>query len=598
MKTALCIIVEGDSKLEDLKIAIESALPFVDYAYITTNGKEIEKTKEYLQSLGKNVFHSHLDWKDDFSQQRNFNLSQISKDVDYVLLLDSDDELVGGENLQKLIDLSRRKEFDEVFLSYWYGCEFSGEDKRYENLKKVEFYHQREKLVRIGKFYWAGRVHETPVTFDGSDIKHTNLHHLPQDPNPLIPIAVLHRKATRDSFEENEARQKRNRRLLELQLEDERNRKHLDPRTILYLMKIYVESDDRETLIECISLGEEYLELSGWDEERSTAYMLVSNCFLRLGQPERAKQTLLGALDEWPHNKDIYLGLANVSYVMEKYKDMRLYMDLADSVKLDKSTSGNRNLLDLDFKTEILNLRYHLNVSKDLEKAEKAAKKIYEMEPFPENKDQLDLVSDLKLYSDACRNIDHFVQYLADAKMYQDVKNILEVFPIKFRELPFYYKLRNKYAEPKTWGKMEVCYYASFGGPHFEKWDPTSLKDGIGGSETAVIKLAKEWASMGYKVTVYGDPKKEGIYDGVRYLSYTKFNPKDRFNIFIQWRAGFLANKIVSKKFLVDLHDVWSEKDYLEHLNNIDAFIVKSKYHRDLAPNIPDNKFVIISNPL
>ena len=59
-----------------------------------------------------------------------------------------------------------------------------------------------------------------------------------------------------------------------------------------------------------------------------------------------------------------------------------------------------------------------------------------------------------------------------------------------------------------------------------------------------------------------------------------------------------MANKVVSKKFLVDLHDVWSEKDYLEHLDNIDKFLVKSKYHRELAPNIPDSKFTIISNGL
>jgi len=33
-----------------------------------------------------------------------------------------------------------------------------------------------------------------------------------------------------------------------------------------------------------------------------------------------------------------------------------------------------------------------------------------------------------------------------------------------------------------------------------------------------------------------------------------------------------------------------------KELQFIDRFFVKSKYHRNIAPTIPDNKFLIVSN--
>jgi tetratricopeptide (TPR) repeat protein len=594
-RTALCIIVEGDKKLEDLKIAVGSAAQYLDEVCITTNGKETEKTKVWCKENGYK--HSHLPWDDDFAKQRNFNFSQVSKEVEYIFWIDSDDEVIGAENIPKIIQTMDQKEMDTIFLTYWYGCSFKDQENRNsQTLEEVELFHNRERIIRRDKYYWKGRLHETPVHFEGMEPKYTGIKHLPTDPHPLYQIAVLHRDATRLSHEANANRNERNRRILEKQYEEEEKRGETDPRTVLYLMKVYKQSGTRDDLIKCISYGEDYLKRSGWDEERSTAYVLISDCFYELGHFERAKGTLLGALEEWPHNKEIMLGLANVSFALKKYNDMKLYMDLAESMDVNNTTSGNRNVLDYKFKGLLLDLKYNLYVSKEIKKAVKAAREIYKIEPNTNNEEQVAYLEDLNSYNEACRNIDEFTRYLADAKLYKELDTILNNFPEKFKELPFYDRLKNKYGKPRVWGEKEICYYASIGGPHFEKWDPSSMKSGIGGSETAVIRLAQEWAKKGYKVTVYGDPKEEGIYDGVEYLSYTRFNPKDRFNIFIQWRAGFLANKISCKKFLVDLHDVWHEKDYLKHLDAIDKFIVKSKYHRDLAPSIPDDKFVIVSN--
>lgn len=160
-------------------------------------------------------------------------------------------------------------------------------------------------------------------------------------------------------------------------------------------------------------------------------------------------------------------------------------------------------------------------------------------------------------------------------------------------------KIRREVAPPRKWKDNEICYFANFGGKHFEPWDGTSLDKGIGGSETAVIRLADAWTKKGYKVTIYGDPMRKGDHNGVAYLPWYYFNYKDSFNIFIQWRSWALASQVKARKFYVDLHDVFSGIDVSsEDLEHIDSFMVKSKYHRSLAPNIPDEKFIVISNPL
>ena len=112
-----------------------------------------------------------------------------------------------------------------------------------------------------------------------------------------------------------------------------------------------------------------------------------------------------------------------------------------------------------------------------------------------------------------------------------------------------------------------------------------------------MIRLSEEWVKQGYKVAVYGDPEKPCTINGVVYLPWYWFNSQDKFNIFIQWRGWGMCNKIKCKKFMVDLHDIFAGIDVDESmLPDIDRFMVKSQYHRDLAKNIPDYKFKIISN--
>lgn len=68
------------------------------------------------------------------------------------------------------------------------------------------------------------------------------------------------------------------------------------------------------------------------------------------------------------------------------------------------------------------------------------------------------------------------------------------------------------------------------------KFSPDDVNlGGIGGSETAVIYMAKAWQSMGCQVVVY-TAGENGIYDGVWYRNSSLFDIKHKSDVFISWR--------------------------------------------------------------
>jgi glycosyltransferase involved in cell wall biosynthesis len=135
-----------------------------------------------------------------------------------------------------------------------------------------------------------------------------------------------------------------------------------------------------------------------------------------------------------------------------------------------------------------------------------------------------------------------------------------------------------------------------------EQWTPESLKTGLGGSQTAVVYLCKEWAKAGYKVTVYNFcGNKEGIYDGVEYLQFSRFNPYDTFDNLILWRGRslpLLDYPLKAKKIFLEMQDVPKqlERFHKKRIDKVDKIVVKCQFHRHCLPHIPDEKFAIFSN--
>jgi hypothetical protein len=141
-------------------------------------------------------------------------------------------------------------------------------------------------------------------------------------------------------------------------------------------------------------------------------------------------------------------------------------------------------------------------------------------------------------------------------------------------------------------------YFASFYGPHFEKWNGDNVNVGIGGSESAVIYLSEEWVKQGYDVTVYCDTDEDRVINGVHYKKYWKINWNDEFNILITWRTPhFLDFNIMTRKHFVDLHDICNAADWTEaRCEKVDKVFFKSRWHSEQIPQLELDKRVVISN--
>lgn len=590
MKIAFCVIAEGDKNLSGLKKLFESIEGVFDSHHITCNGTDYDEVQKWCEE--NNYDFSYLKWNDNFAEQRNFNFARAPKDVDYVVWADSDDVIMGAEKLRDICSIAKAREFDVVFFEYWYGAKFDGEPSL-ENFVEQEITQRRERIINPRNTVWKKRIHETPVPIDDTNFKYSRIDY------KKFHTAWLHLGAAHDiSDVDMNAKLMRNKRLLEKELMDERkDNGEADPRTILYLMKIYAESDDKGTLEACIELGREYIKKSGWDQERAVCYQLMSKCIGKLGYHAEARDFLMDAIKEYPYIPSLYLYLARAYFNLEDYRAMHYWMKIGLNQELDDTNTSMDNILELKLLSTELLTEYYLHGERDIRKAFDAAKKMYKLNRTERNKKIVEELGKQDHLDRASENVDKLTKYLVEIDEESKIPDLIRSMPKQMRDLPFAWKHINRYSPPRTWKDNEICYFANFHNFAFEKWSGKSLERGLGGSERAVVKISEYLTSKGFKVTVYGDPgKEEGIHNGVIYLPHYKFNPRDKFNIFIQWRNNTLAGKVHCKKFLVDLHDVWFPESYRTKLPAIDKIMVKSNFHREYGKGIPDDKFNIISN--
>ena len=583
------MIVKDDSELEMLRNCLNSVVKYVDTVCLTATGKKVKKIQALCKKKG--YTYSYFKWVGDFSKARNYNFSQAPKDTDFLLWLDCDDIFVGGEKLREVAQMAKDRGKDTVFFTYWYSCTFKGKPL-YKNMISVDMQHLRERLMRPGTTVWKGRLHETPVPVEGQKSIYTNYSYSPKEGRN---IAVMH---TEDGARLEE-KQDRNRELLEAQLEEEKKRPQgADPRTLLYLIKIYAEQDERKNWLKSIEMGKEYIEKSGWDEERGVCWEQLGMCWARLGDYKRAVECFHSSIIEWAHQPLFYIRLATAYYNLKRYLDAKHWLEIGMSIDISDFSGNMINFKAMKVMAMDLKTRLAYNVAKDPDEAVKSAEMLLKVDPSKQHQENLTFLYDMKDFNDNCKRLDNFLKYLDDIGASKNIGMVIEALPKELSEQPFIVKHIKSQIKPRKWGDNEICYFANFGAKHFEKWSEESTKSGIGGSETAVIKLATEWSKRGYKTTVYGDPIKKHVDEhGTTWLPWYYFNPKDKFNIFIQWRNPYLAGQIKCKKFLVDLHDIVSAIDYSkELLSHIDKIMVKSKYHRELLGGIDDNKIEIVSN--
>lgn len=152
--------------------------------------------------------------------------------------------------------------------------------------------------------------------------------------------------------------------------------------------------------------------------------------------------------------------------------------------------------------------------------------------------------------------------------------------------------------------KLSIAIYT---GPAWETWDlDTPTKIGIGGSETVVGHLAREFVKLGHKVNMYGEHRSVNQYD-VNLHHYQYFKPETKYDLLIVSRnLDIITHNIKAKKVIAVAHDIWFQGAFkgnklgTAQLDKIDRFIALSPWHKqflfDHHQNIPNDKIEIISN--
>jgi glycosyltransferase involved in cell wall biosynthesis/tetratricopeptide (TPR) repeat protein len=603
-KIAFTLLAKYNEPADIIRRCISSVAPFVDGVFLTITKDSPESDTSELEKVASefNAKVSYYDWVDDFSMARNYALEQIPKEeYGWFYWQDADDILQNADKLPEILHEAILNSWSAVFFSYWYAVDL---DKN-GNVREVVIEHKRERILRHdGTYKWVGKIHETLIEQKPSTkvLK-----------NECIVVHLSDNKRLEVSLD-------RNIRILEKALKLE-NRK--DPRTVMYLAKAYFDrAKFRETendkkidfgLAKALFLeylqgagtpGQEgYQESSGWEEERSSAWAYLADTFRLEGQYNQSIKCSLNAIAESNQFPGYYLDLAMTYVLMNKFDKADIWLRIGLNIPLPQTTLITN---PRDLKARALEVDYHIAIAKqDLDRAFKASEGLKKVLPDIEAvEERLKVVGKLREANHAAQSLVYLSRYLEASGEPQKISDLIKAIPTNLEQERFYSEMKNKYLPPRIWDKDEV---AIFCGPGFEKWSPKNIKDGIGGSEEAVIYLSKELHKLGYKVTVFADPRDDrGVYEGVTYVPFHEINIKDNFNIMIFWRqiASVDAN-ITANKTYVWLHDVPTNPEFTEErVAKVDKIFVLSDYHKSLLRMnrkgemipMPEDKVFVTSN--
>jgi glycosyltransferase involved in cell wall biosynthesis len=144
-------------------------------------------------------------------------------------------------------------------------------------------------------------------------------------------------------------------------------------------------------------------------------------------------------------------------------------------------------------------------------------------------------------------------------------------------------------------------------GPAIEPWTPlTPNEQGIGGSETACIEMARELADRGHTVTVFGCcPGKEGRYDGVKYVHWENCRAIDCDVLIVSRQPSLMehASGIKARLKLLWVHDIHCgpfTPQMERWLYEFDRVLCLSAWHRDFFlheyPTLDPAKVLVTRN--
>jgi tetratricopeptide (TPR) repeat protein len=550
-KIAFAAIIKGtDKEAELLANLLTNVRPYVDGAFITVTQPN-EKVKAVCEMY--NATLSEFEWCNDFAKARNYNFSQVPEEYDYILWGDADDTFTGLDHLKQYIEENKA---DAYALYYHYDHDKYG---------MPTVVHPKTQIVaNDGTFSWVGCIHE--------DLQADREIRL-----LMLEGVVRVHHTTEERVKESATRNK------DIAVDSMTG----DPRDFWNLANAYTGTGEYKKAIDTFK---HFIEVSGSDMEIYTALLRVANMYVSLGdliQANEYARKAIGLHFEYP---DGYYTLATV---LKSKGEKREAIDaikegLKKKPPIDKSIVYNPRDYDYNPLMSLANLYWDTAQPRE---AKVCLEKCREIQP---KNDALEDMIEV-----AGKEADLQDMVIQECKDTNDVTD--DEFMKRYNALseearlhPLMLQTRNmRFVKTESSGR-DIVYYCGQSLP----WTPDILKQGVGGSEEAVINLSKEFAKAGYNVTVYNNCGEEKVYDGVLYKPWYTYNYRDKQDILILWRSlALLDYDLNVGKVFVDIHDAMRPGEFTKkRVEKLTKVFLKSDAHKALYPNLSDDKVVIVPN--
>lgn len=570
MKIALCMIVKGDdTEAALLSRCLESVSSYVDGIFITRTHKKGEKPNKAIANIVAQYAGAHLsdfEWCNDFAAARNFNFSQAPKEYDYIMWSDADDVWRGLDSLKQTIE---KHPFVEAF-GIWYLYDW-------DEYKKPTVVHKKTMVIKNdGCAQWVGALHE-----DLLPTRQVNVHLIEGIDRLHLSDAPRVAAAAKRNLEIAKA---------------ERKKKPEDPRAYWDLANSQLGVADYAGALKSYR---DFVASSQSEEEKYLAYLRMGDVARAQGNIDEAIRSLRIAIGVFPMLPDAYYQLAYVYFTTKNWDKAEEYclMGLKRRPQLHKMIVYNPRDYDYNPMMMLAQVYFHKNRPDLMLPLLKGCLKIY-----PDDKRLKGLVKEGEEEYSAMERALKRIEKLQTIKDKARLKRELERLPADLASHPAISVLRNQnFIKTESSGRDLVIYC----GNTIHQWTPSGGM--IGGSEEAVINLAREFAKLGWNVTVYNNCGHKPVYDPsgrgagnppVTYRPFWEWNYRDKQDVTILWRwVKPVDADINTGKLFIDLHDVPVAGEFTpERLAKITKIMVKTQFHRSFLPSVPDDKIAIIPN--
>lgn len=561
-KIALAMICKGTAdEAARLHVCLTYARPHVDAIYVVFTAAEGEQIHEdcYKVAATHKAETREFLWVDDFAAARNFAFQQVPPEYDYILWLDADDALRNGAVMR---DIVLREQKDAYSMWYQYA---------FDEQKRPNVVHQNVRVVKNdGTFVWKGALHESITSTRGVD------------PFLLSGADVLHMSDAKH-FEMN---RERNLRIALKQKEINPD----DPRSYFNTGNAYVGNSK---FVEALKEFQTFKEKTQSHEEKYIAHLRCAEAYWGLGKKFDAIHELRYAIGMKPTYPDAYVRMGMFLTHMGLYKEAIEYLGLSLAQKPPYFSIVVFNPREYDFEPiRLLAVcHYELNEMESALQYFELCLRIY-----PKDEKLLSFVAELRATVERNEKMKALAAELAKLPLNR-LKGRLGMLKPEERSHPAICHLANsRIFRTESSGKdiAIFCGYTS------HEWSPEIMaKKGVGGSEEAVIHLAKRWKDKGWNVSVYNSCGfREQVFDGVSYKPFWMWNYRDRQDVVILWRHPMMAQyPINADKVFVDMHDVLPADEFTEErLQRINLVMVKTIAHAQCFPKIPKEKIMILPN--